>query len=160
MFRELARVKQKLDNQECIELLKSEKRGILSVIGDGGYPYCMPMNYFFDEKENKLYFHGSRKGHKIDALNECSKVCFCVYNSGVSAEARGKKGLDFKSVIVFGRVQFISSREKAMDICWKISSKFDFGQEYTENEIKQFGKFVLCFEVEIEHISGKTVNES
>ena len=50
--------------------------------------------------------------------------------------------------------------EKSIDICRCISSKFDFSKEYTENEIKQFGKFVLCFEIEIEHVSGKTVNES
>ncbi len=160
-FRELTRIKQKLENKEYIEILKNEKRGVLSVLGDDDYPYCIPMNYFYDEKENKLYFHGSRKGHKIDSINKHNKVCFCVCDSGSESDKDSKKfGLNFKSVVVFGKVNFIEDYEKTIDICRKISSKFDFGEEYTENEIKQFGRFVLCFEIQIEHISGKIVNES
>ena len=159
MFRELRRIKQKLEKDECIEILENEKRGVLSVIGDEDYPYCIPINHFYDRNENKLYFHGAKEGHKIDSIKKNDKVCFCVYNSGVPSTS-GKLGLDYKSVVVFGRAKFVEDFEKSMDICRKISSKFDFAQEYTENEIKQFGKFVLCFEIEIEHISGKTVNES
>ncbi len=39
MFREVARVKQKLSDEECMEILKSEPRGVLSLIGDDDYPY-------------------------------------------------------------------------------------------------------------------------
>lgn len=45
MFRDITRKKQKITENECIDILISEKRGVLSVIGDGGYPYGMPMNY-------------------------------------------------------------------------------------------------------------------
>ena len=44
MFRELLRKKQALGEEECREILKTAKRGVLSVLGDGGYPYGMPMN--------------------------------------------------------------------------------------------------------------------
>ena len=37
MFREMARSKQALSAQACIEILKHTKRGVLSVIGDDGY---------------------------------------------------------------------------------------------------------------------------
>ena len=68
--------------------------------------------------------------------------------------------MDFNSVIVFGRIKFIEDREKAIDICRKLSSKFDFGEDYIEEEIAKFAKFVLCLEITPEHISGKRVNES
>ena len=38
MFREMRRFKQQVENQDCVEILKNEKRGVLSVIGDEGYP--------------------------------------------------------------------------------------------------------------------------
>lgn len=36
MFRKMRRFKQELSKEECIEILKSEPRGVLSVIGENG----------------------------------------------------------------------------------------------------------------------------
>ena len=58
MFREMMRIKQQLPESECLEILKNEKRGVLSVLGDDGYPYGMPMNHYYCEEDGKLYFHG------------------------------------------------------------------------------------------------------
>ena len=43
MFRELVRKKQQISKEECITLLKEELRGVLSVQGDDGYPYGLPI---------------------------------------------------------------------------------------------------------------------
>ena len=45
MFRDLARKKQKLTDEECKEILNQELRGVLAVNGDDGYPYALPINY-------------------------------------------------------------------------------------------------------------------
>ena len=74
MFREMTRIRQQLAESECIEILKNEKRGVLSVLGDDGYPYGMPMNHYYCEEDGKLYFHGGKKGHKIDAIRRCCKA--------------------------------------------------------------------------------------
>lgn len=158
MFRPLRRIKQQLTQEECIAVLKNEVRGVLSVLGDNGYPYGLPINYWYSEDENKIYFHGAKEGHKIDSIKNCDKVSFCVYDKGIQVE--GKKGLDFKSVIVFGRIKPVEDREKTLDICRKLSQQFDFGEEYIEEEIQKFAKFVLCLELAPEHICGKRVNES
>ncbi len=39
MFRDITRKKQKITENECSDILIREKRGVLSVIGDDGYPY-------------------------------------------------------------------------------------------------------------------------
>jgi nitroimidazol reductase NimA-like FMN-containing flavoprotein (pyridoxamine 5'-phosphate oxidase superfamily) len=49
MFRELRRKNKALSDEECIEILKTERRGVLSVIGDEGYPYGMPMNHYYND---------------------------------------------------------------------------------------------------------------
>lgn len=49
MFRELRRKNKALSAEECIEILKTERRGVLSVTGDDGYPYGMPMNHYYND---------------------------------------------------------------------------------------------------------------
>ena len=158
MFRQLRRIKQQLTQEECISVLKNEVRGVLSVLGDNDYPYGLPINYLYSEDENKIYFHGAKEGHKIDSIKKCDKVSFCIYDKGVQSEV--KKGLDYKSVIVFGRIKIVEDFDKTIDICRKLSAQFDFGEDYIEEEIKKFAKFVLCLELTPEHICGKRVNES
>ena len=51
MFRPMRRKKQEIPKEECIRILTEEKRGVLSVIGDDGYPYGVPMNYYYDKED-------------------------------------------------------------------------------------------------------------
>lgn len=158
MFREMVRIKQKLSQEECIEILKNEPRGVLSVIGDEGYPYGMPLDHWYCPDDGKLYFHSGKEGHKIDAIKKCDKASFCVYDKGF--RRAGEWALNIKSVIVFGRVKIIEDHERAIDISRKLSYKYIQDSEYIENEIRRSGAGVLCFELIPEHISGKIVNES
>ncbi|MBO5281107.1 MAG: pyridoxamine 5'-phosphate oxidase family protein, partial [Clostridia bacterium] len=82
MFRELTRKKQKLSSEECIHILISEKRGVLSVNGDNGYPYGSPINHYYNEDDGKIYFHCGKIGHRLDSLKNNNKVSFCVYDKG------------------------------------------------------------------------------
>ena len=86
MFREMMRKKQQLSQEECVSLLKSEMRGVLSVLGDDDYPYGMPMDHWYCEADGHLYFHGGKLGHKIDAMKRHDKVSFCVYDEGFRRE--------------------------------------------------------------------------
>lgn len=38
MFREMRRKKQQISDEVCVEVLKQQPRGVLSIIGDDGYP--------------------------------------------------------------------------------------------------------------------------
>ena len=49
MFRELIRKKKQLSLEACNYILRNERRGVLSVIGDNGYPYGTPMNHLYNE---------------------------------------------------------------------------------------------------------------
>ena len=158
MFREMLRKKQELSKEECIEILKKEKRGVLSVLGDEGYPYGMPINHYYDEESGKLYFHGGKKGHKIDAMKRLNKASYCVYGDGFIEE--GNWYLCFKSVIVFGKIEFIEDQETIYSICRKLCHKFTDDEAYIEDEIRTAGPRTLMFALVPEHISGKLVNEA
>ena len=158
MFREVARKKQSLSEERIITILKTEKRGVLSVMGDEGYPYGVPINYWYDEKNGKIYFHSGKTGHKVDAIKSHNKVSFCVYDEGYQNE--GEWSLNISSVIVFGKMRIVEDYDKAMEICRSLSLKYTSDLSYIEDEIKKFGKVTLCYELCPEHITGKIVNES
>lgn len=79
MFREVARKKQALTSEQIIKILKTEKRGVLSVQGDNGYPYGLPLNFWYNKENGYIYFHSGKKGHKTDAINE-DKSINVLYN--------------------------------------------------------------------------------
>ena len=158
MFRELVRKKQALTLEECKEILQNEPRGVLSLIGDNGYPYGVPINHYYCEENGHIYFHSGKSGHKVDALRACDKASFCVYDGGYRCE--GEWALNIKSVIVFGRIQIVEDHDEAMDICRKLCYKFTSDSDYIEKEIATSGKNTLCFKLVPEHITGKKINES
>ena len=158
MFRELVRKKQKLTEEECLAVLRGQKRGVLSVLGEDGYPYGMPLNHWYCEDDGKLYFHSGKTGHKIDALRAEEKASYCVYDEGFRRP--GEWALNIRSVIVFGRVRFVGDPEEAIRVTRRLSLQFTRDAAYIENEIEHFGANVLVFSLTPEHICGKLVNES
>jgi len=158
MFRELIRKNKQLSMQDCIQVLKNETRGVLSVLGDGGYPYGMPMNHWYNEEDGKIYFHSGNVGHRLDALKKCDKVSFCTYDKGYRNE--GEWAWKVKSVIVFGKIAIIDDMDTIADITTKLSYKFTEDEEYIKNEIKMHGHRTLLLQLTPEHICGKLVTEA
>lgn len=158
MFREMLRKKQQLTQEACIEILKKEPRGVLSVLGDDGYPYGMPMNHYYYEEDGNIYFHSGKNGHRVDALKHCDKASFCVYDGGF--RRKGEWALNINSVIVFGRIELIEDQEKIYKIARLLSYKFTNDEEYIEREIQKSGPGTMMFALVPEHMTGKLVKES
>ncbi len=158
MFRELSRKNREISQEECIALLKSETRGVLSVIGDGGYPYGTPMNHYFDEINCNIYFHCGRKGHRLDSLRRDSRVSFCVFDKGFRNE--GEWAYNVKSVVVFGRMEIVDDLGEVARITTELSKKFTDDLQYVKEEIERSGKGTLLLKLNIEHMCGKIVNEA
>ena len=158
MFRELIRKNKQLSKEDCVNLLKYEKRGVLSVLGDNDYPYGMPMNHFYNEEDGKIYFHCGKKGHRLDSLKKHNKVSFCVYDNGYCKN--GEWALNIKSVIVFGEMSIIDDMEKIVSITAKLSRKFTDDEEYISEEIKNYSHLTTLLQLTPEHICGKLVTES
>lgn len=158
MFRELTRKNKALSSEECIRILKTERRGVLSVNGDDGYPYGMPMNHWYDERDGKIYFHCGNAGHRLDALRRDGKVSFCVYDKGYRLPDRWP--LYVKSVIVFGNINIVTDRERIVEVTTNLSHQFTQDDAYIQKEIEQHVHRTLVLELIPEHICGKLVEES
>ena len=158
MFREMRRFKQQISEEECIRILKEEPRGVLSMIGDEGYPYGIPLDHWYDEADGKLYFHCAKEGHKLDAIERCDKVSYCVYDKGFRKD--GEWALNINSVVIFGRMKLVSDADKTREICINLCRKFTDDEDYLQKELINALPRVQCLEMTIEHMTGKLVNES
>ena len=118
----MRRLNQQISDAQCLEILKKEKRGVLSLLGDDGYPYGIPLNHFFSEEDNKIYFHCAKEGHKIDAIKNYEKASFCVYDSGYRKD--GEWALNINSVIIFGKIRLVTDLEITRKICINLVQKF------------------------------------
>lgn len=157
MFREMRRKNQQVTNEECIEILKNENRAVLSVINEDGYPYGIPVDFYYDEENNKIYLHGAKEGSKIDSIKKDNKVCFTVYNQGF------KKENDWAwwstSVIIFGKAELVDDIKVTEDKLRKIGLKYYPTSEEVDEEIKHALNRVQIISISIEHMTGKLVHE-
>lgn len=158
MFREMVKKNKQLTPEETLQLLKEEPRGVLSLQGDGGYPYGVPTNFWYCESDGCLYFHGDKAGHKVDSIARCNKASLCVISKGIKNP--DSWALDYKSVIVFGRIEILRDHDKMMDMARSFSLQFTGDTAFIEEQIALYGHETMCFRLVPEHITGKRINES
>ena len=63
-------------------------------------------------------------------------------------------------MVVFGCVEFVEDREKALEICRGLTRRFTKDEKYIEDEIRKAGAAVQVFALVPEHITGKRVHEA
>ena len=157
MFRQLSRIKQKLSDEECKNILSTQTRGVLSINGENDYPYAMPMNHFYNKDDGCIYFHTGKKGYRTDCIKNSDKACFCVYTNGERIENSWVYRVE--SVIVFGKIEIIDDIETVIDITRKLCYKFTPDTNYIETEISNHAKNTILLRLKPEHVCGKTVKE-
>ncbi len=157
MFRPIRRKKNEISEEDAKELLRTARRGVLAVNGDDGYPYAIPINFIYDEDNGKIIFHGSRVGHKVDALGNCDKVCFTVIGQENVKQESWAPFL--RSVVVFGRCRMTEDHGSAMEKLKRLAMKYYPSKEAVEKEIAKDIKATQLYEITIEHLCGKQIQE-
>ena len=82
-----------------------------------------------------------------------------------TAMAEGEKSpedwsLYFNSVIVFGRIRVIEDRQTTIDVARRLGLKYFPTVEMVDEDLARNVDRVACFELEIEHMTGKHVHEN
>mgnify|MGYP004556643003 FL=1 len=157
MFRPIRKKKNQISDEAAKELLRTSRRGVFAVNGDDGYPYAIPINFLYDEDAQKIYFHGSRAGHKADSLRVCDKVCFTVYGNETIKDEPWAPYM--QSVVLFGRCRLLESGEESLALVKRFAMKYYPDESLVDIEIAEGGKAVQMYEITIEHYSGKEVQE-
>ena len=158
MFRKMRRTKCELSQETAERILREGIFGVLSLAGDDGYCYGVPINYAVED--NKIFFHSAKVGHKLDAIKNNDKVSFCVVDMHeVAAEEFTSY---FSSVIVFGKISVvddnnIAEKKHALEL---LADKYspNVAQDLREKEVSRFNAVAILV-LEIEKISGKAARE-
>lgn len=157
MFRPLRRIKKQITDEESRLLLRTEKRAVFAVNGDDGYPFAIPVNYFYDEENNKIYLHGAREGHKVDSLKKCDKVCFTVYGNEHFVENDWAPYLH--SVVVFGRCRLVTEADITESMLKAIAMRYYPTEAEVNDDMAKYLSAVQVYEINIEHMCGKKIHE-
>lgn len=156
MFREMRRSGQQLPGEECEAILCRGTSGVLAVLGDGGYPYAVPLSYVYEK--GKLYFHCARTGHKLDAIAKEERVSFCVIDQDQVVPE--EYTTYFRSVVVFGRARCLEDEAEKRRAIELLAAKYtpDDPQGRAQEIEEGFGRMCMV-EIRIEHMSGKEARE-
>ena len=155
-FRPMRRDRQQLSREECERILGRCTSGVLALVGDGGYPYAVPLSYVY--ADGAIIFHSAVQGHKVDAIKRDCRCSFCVIEQDEIRPAEFTTY--FKSVIAFGRIHILE------DAAEKVQALRLLGRRYPPNaepglqhEIDKSLDHVLLLRLDIEHLSGKEAIE-
>ncbi|MDE5753761.1 MAG: pyridoxamine 5'-phosphate oxidase family protein [Oscillospiraceae bacterium] len=157
MFREMRRKNQEIPESECMQILESEKRGVLAVNGDQGYPYAVPMNFYYDLAEHKIYLHSAKAGHKLDAVQKQNKICFTVWEQGFRKP--GDWAYYVRSVIIFGKIEILTDPELIREKVKLLGLKYYPSEQDVHRTMQKHLQNLELLAVQIESMTGKLVHE-
>ena len=148
----MRRKRQQLSDEESYAILQNATSGTLALLGDGGFPYAVPISYVFSE--GKLYFHSALSGHKVDAIPSCDRASFCVV-----AQDDVKPALYttfFRSVIAFGRIHIVDDEAEKLAAARLLGNRYNPHQdEALQKELENGLARMLVIRLDIEYLTGK-----
>ena len=156
MFRAMRRSKQQMSEEAANVILKNATSGVLSLLGDDGYPYGVPLSYVYDN--GKLYFHSALTGHKVDAVRNYEKASFTVImQDDIVPE---KYTTLYRSVIAFGCVHIADDEAERIHGVQLLAEKYNPGEPEAgwRKEMADCPNFLILV-MEIDHITGKASRE-
>lgn len=152
MNREMRRKKQQLSEKDVETVIARNDYGVLSLCGDDGMPYGVPLNYVYEDR--CFYFHCATAGHKLAVTEQNVNASFCIVDRSVVVPETFST--DYISVVAFGTVGKIEDEDEkrrtvtlladvlGVDDDAAKAKEIDSAYEHTE---------MLCFRVE--RITGK-----
>ena len=99
-------------------------------------PYSLPINYVYNNDE--IYFHGAKKGKKIDFIKDNSNASFSIvesfsllpsYFSNDKGDASPATHL-FKSIIIEGKIVFVDDYEQKVQAFSALMQKYQKEGKY------------------------------
>ena len=157
MFREMRRKRQQMPEPEAIAILERGSHGVLAVLGDGGYPYAVPISYVYED--GKIYMHCAKSGHKLDAVRACEKASFCVVDQDEVVQAEFTS--HYRSAIAFGRIREITDDAEKRRMVSLLARKYcpDLPQAEHDKAMERDWAPLNMLELTIEHLTAKQAKE-
>ncbi len=128
------KVRQVYQQKEFDEVITRSQVCHLSMVDAEGAPYVVPMNFGYEN--GVVYLHSSPMGKKISILRDHPAVCLAFSTDYQlryqNEEVACSYGMKYKSVILFGKVEFIEEIEAKTDAMNVIMKQYT-GREFPYN---------------------------
>ena len=131
----------KLGNTDALSILREGTLGRLGCIASG-WPYVVPVNYFFDGKD--IYIH-TLPGKKLDALRANPRVCLQVDEI--------KDSYNWRSVIAYGTFEEVSNEDTRENVLTKLYSRLPH-MTPVESRLVDGEKGTIVFRIKVEEVTG------
>lgn len=147
---EMRRKDRALTMKEAEEILQNGKFGVMSVTGEDGYPYGVPLHYV--TIDGSLYFHCAIDGgYKIDCLKRSPKISFTVIET--------QDGIRCRSAIFFGKALCVPAMREA--VLNRLVEKFvpEAAWEQAKAGIPFSIDKIAAYQLKIERLSAKYIDK-
>jgi hypothetical protein len=132
-------------------LLESGEYGILSTVGEDGWPYGVPLSFVYSG--GLIYIHSAKEGHKVSNIERNDRVSFCVV--GFTQVQPKDFTISFTSAIAFGRAHKAEGDEKRRAL-QAIAAKYtDRSAQDIDDFIASEGDKTVVFGIRIETMTAK-----
>ena len=135
------------DREHAEEILRTANVGHLATTYADGTPYVVAVNYGWSG--GRVYFHGAPRGDKLENIKRDPRVCFAVDLDGglIPAELPCDAGIDFRSVVIFGRARLVEDAAEKLAALTAIAGQIGQGGEVSPREAERTA--VVAIEPEI-----------
>lgn len=126
----------------------------------GNQPFVTPTNFWYDEAEHRVIFHANIAGRLRANLEANPQVCLEASEMGrfLPANTALEFGVQYRSVMVFGRVEILQDLNEQRRVLYALISKYfprmAPGREYRPITDKELARTTV-YALQIESWSGK-----
>lgn len=148
----MRRKEREITDRKEIDQIISLGKVMHLALSDNNLPFLIPVFYAYDG--TSLYFHSAKAGTKIDILKRNNNVCFeiSVDNGIVESDMACDFEAKHRTVIGFGKAQFLESEDDKIAVLDRIVSQFtDKKFEYPKGNLQA----TAVIRIDIESIKGK-----
>lgn len=144
-----------MSDKEAVSMLEETLVGRIGMSTENG-PYIVPVLYLYSSEDNSIYIHSSKKGKKMEALNQNRNVCFEVdeLDRIVLKKEVCRCTAEYRSVIVLGHARLVQGEEKTQilrRLSWKYGAKLNPGKPIEPEVLEK----TAVIKIAIDQISGK-----
>ena len=138
--------------EDTIDILRNGEYEILSMCSAENGPYGIPMSYVY--LNDRIYFHGDRRGTKLSVIREHTRVSFCIV--GKTQVIPERVTTLYESAIVCGMAYEITDEGERHAALVGFAEKYcpdhmEIGMLSIRNNIKRTSVFALS----INEMTGK-----
>jgi nitroimidazol reductase NimA-like FMN-containing flavoprotein (pyridoxamine 5'-phosphate oxidase superfamily) len=152
----MRRSEREITSRDEIDAILLRERTLRVAFAVDNEPYIVPLSYGYDPKKGSLYMHTAAVGRKLEFIARNPRVCFEV-EGPVSLRPAAKAcawGLDYESVIGYGRVSEVVEFEEKTDAL-RCLMRQQTGESTTWTFVAEELSATRVWALRIEWVTGK-----